>query len=104
MRQIRDAGQQFAKLVVNGLDGFIQRRDALLQPADVLLALRGIHSLLAQLCDLRTGRISLSLQLFRFGNGAPALSIQFAEIVQIERSAARSQAGCYLVEIRAEEC
>ena len=91
VRNIRDAQQNLIERRVHRLQLFIQRGDGVANLAHLPLAVGRVLTGLAKLRDFGALRVSQSLQLLGFGDGAAALSIQRRKFLSLQFEAAGRQ-------------
>ena len=89
---IGDAGEQFLELFVDGVHLGVERGDLLGDGADFLLALRSVGAFALEFADLDALLVLARFELFSLGNGRPALLVQGAEPIQINRTATGREA------------
>ena len=99
---VGDAGQQFLELLVDRVHLFIERGDLVGDGAHCLLPLGGVGAFALELADLDALLVLARFELFGFGNGGPALLVQGAEAIQIDRAAAGRQAFRNSLEVAPE--
>jgi len=88
VRQIGNAGKQVAEVLVHGLDLLFQHGDAVADLADLELLRGGVHTFPAQFADLGALAVTHGAQGLGFGEGRPALEVEFPKLLQVEGEAA----------------